>query len=203
MKCSRKHTCLALVFLLIISLSVYSAAETEEEKTEQGLEELQPLIEMTEIGETEGLSLEEMTDIITESVMSEYHDSITGFSMQYPSVFQFEESGDGTFAATADGKAVMMIENMPNEGNLNEEDLIKAIRLEIPDAQEQKNEQNGCLRFDRHTDGGAGIQTDLYYLTGHSFHHIVLRYPEEEQDTYHSYIEYMINSMETNETDLG
>ena len=78
-----------------------------------------------------------------------------------------------------------------------------AIRLEIPDAVQQKNEQNGCLRFDRTTDDGTAAQTDLYLLTEHSFHHIVLRFPEEEKETYYSYIEYMINTMETNETDLG
>ena len=40
-------------------------------------------------------------------------------------------------------------------------------------------------------------------LTGNSFHQIIICYPSEEQGTYFPYIEYMINTMETNETDLG
>ena len=73
----------------------------------------------------------------------------------------------------------------------------------IPDIQPQKNEQNGCLRFDRNTDNGQTGQTDLYLLTEKSFHHITLRYPAAEKDIYDSYIEYMINTMETSGTDLG
>ena len=81
--------------------------------------------------------------------------------------------------------------------------IIAAIRNEAPDAVVQENEQNGCLRIDRITDSGKTGQTDLYFLTKTSFHHITIRYPAEEQGTYFTYIEYMINTMETNETDLG
>ena len=47
------------------------------------------------------------------------------------------------------------------------------------------------------------IQTDLYYLTEKSFHHIILRYPSAEEETYSSYIDYMINTMETKESEQG
>ena len=192
-----------VICVFLLSVFTIAAAEATNETAEQGLEEIQPLMEISDITGTEGMSLEEITDTFSESAMSEYYDSATGFRMQYPSVFQFDEGGNGSFAITADRKATMIIENMINDGMLKEEELINAVRLEIPDARQQKNEQNGCLRFDRTIENDTAGQTDLYFLTEHSFHHIVLRYPSEEQEIYFSYIDYMINTMETDETDLG
>ena len=198
----RKNIFLIIMILTVLCLAA-ATGETAAEEAEQGLEEIQPLILMSEVEGTEGMSLEEVTDAFSETAMSEYLDGATGFSMQYPSAFQFDEGGDGTSAITADGKATLNIDNMINEGGLDEDALIAAIRLEIPDAEPKKNQQNGCLRFDRTTDSGTVGQTDLYFLTKNSFHHITLRYPTEEQEIYSSYIEYMINTMGTNETDLG
>ena len=193
-----------IICLLLTACCAAATAETAGETAEQGLEEIRPLMEMaSDVNETEGMSLEEMTDAYTEAVMSEYYDSITGFSMQYPSVFLFDEGGNGNIAATENGKATLSIDNMPNQGGLDEKALLEAVRLEIPDAEPRKNEQNGCLRFDRNTDNGQTGQTDLYLLTEKSFHHITLRYPAAEKDIYDSYIEYMINTMETSGTDLG
>ena len=201
MKGTNRIACLVLTILL---LPVFPAmAETIPEDTEQGLEEIQPLLEMTDVQDQEGMSLEEMTDAFTESAMSEYYDIITGFSMQYPSIFTFDEELQGSSAATDDRKATLTIDNMENQGGLDEESLRKAIKLENPDADIRKNEQNGCLRVDRVTEDGTKGRTDLYLLTDHSFHHIILCYPAEDQGTYFAYIEYMINTMETNDTDLG
>ena len=201
MKRFRRITCTAICLLLAAACTAVSAEAPAEENAEQGLEEIIPLIEMTSMNETEGMGLEEMTDAYTETAMAEYVDSATGFSMQYPSVFQFDEYG--TAASTADGKAAMTIDNMSNQTGLDENALIQAIRLEVPDAEPQKNEQNGCLRFDRNTDNGQNGQTDLYFLTENSFHHITIRYPAAEKEIYYSYIEYMINTMETTGSDLG
>ena len=185
-------------------MAVCSVAATAEaadgETTEQGLKEIIPLIEMTDINGTEGMGLEEMTDAYSESAMSEYMDSVTGFRMQYPSIFQFDDYGT---AFTADGKATLSIDNMNNQTGLDEATLLQAVKLENPNAEPQKNEQNGCLRFDRNTDNGNVIQTDLYFLTEKSFHHITMRYPATEKEKYQSYLEYMINTMETAGTDLG
>ena len=115
----------------------------------------------------------------------------------------FDEENTGTAAATPDGKATLKIDSMENQGELTEATLLEAIRHESEDAEIQKNEQNGCLRTDRATDNGKTVQTDLYFLTEHSFHHIIICYPAEEKGTYSTYIEYMINTMETNDTDLG
>ena len=201
MKMNRLICCVTALSLLVLCLA--ACAETAQEETEQGLDEIRPLMEMAEVGETEGMSLEEMTDAFTEALMSEYIDSATGFSMQYPSAFVFEEESDTPYAATADGKATLFIDNMVHDGALNETTIREAILYETPGAEIRKNEQNGCLRVDRLTEDGTKVQTDLYLLTEKSFHHIILKYPEEEKGTYFSYIEYMINTMSTDETDLG
>ena len=199
---------LKCVFLLLVLLTVCVcamtvSAENATEEEEQGYSEIKPLLEMTEMNETEGMSLEEMTEAFTESAMSEYFDNTTGFSMQYPSIFMFDEESAAPYASTADGKATLFMEHMINDGALDENKLEDAIRLEIPDAEIVRNEQNSCLRFDRLTDEGKSRQTDLYFLTSKSLHHIIMKYPEDEKGTYFSYIEYMINTMETNETDQG
>lgn len=198
----RRMVCLATV-MLAGTIATTGIAENGPEVAEQGLNEIQPLLEISEVDEAEGMSLEEMTEAFSESAMSEYLDSATGFSMQYPSVFVFDEENTGTAAATPDGKATLRIDSMENQGELTEATLLEAIRHESEDAEIQKNEQNGCLRTDRATDNGKTVQTDLYFLTGNSFHHIIICYPAEEKGTYSTYIEYMINTMETNDTDLG
>ena len=202
MKRFRRLICLAAV-LLAGTTAITGVAENSPEEAEQGLNEIQPLLEISEVDETEGMSLEEMTDAFSESAMSEYLDSATGFSMQYPSIFLFDEENTGTGAVTPDGKATLTIDSMENQGELTEAALLEAIRNETKDAKVQKNEQNGCLRTDRVTGKGKTVQTDLYFLTEHSFHHVIIVYPAEEKGTYSNYIEYMINTMETNETDLG
>ena len=189
--------------LLSVTLVTAGLSENAPDETEQGLNEIQPLLEISEVNDTEGMSLEEMTDAFTESAMNEYFDSSTGFRMQYPSIFLFDEETTGTTAVTSDGKAILTIDSMENQGELTEAALLEAIRNETKDAKVQKNEQNGCLRTDRVTGEGKTVQTDLYFLTEHSFHHVIIVYPAEEKGTYSNYIEYMINTMETNETDLG
>ena len=198
---------LLFLFTMIAILAVcplcVNAEETSAEETEQGLEEIQPLIEMTDVKETEGMSLEEMTDAFADAAMCEYLDSVTGFRMQYPATFQFSEGTNGLTAATADGKATMSIENMEQDGSLTPEMLKEAIKLEVPGFDAKGAEKNNCLRVTRNEDQDKMIQTDLYYLTEKSFHHIILRYPSEEEETYSSYIDYMINTMETKESEQG
>ena len=191
-----------IVMLAVCSVSV--KAETAPEGTEeQGLDEIQPLIEMSDIKDTEGMSLEEMTDAFADASMCEYMDSETGFSMQYPAVFQFDEGLGGLIAVSADGKATLSIENMAHDGSLTKEILLEAVKLEVPGFDAKDAETNNCLRVTRKEDQDKMIQTDLYYLTDKSFHHIILRYPSEQEGTYSSYIDYMINTMETSDSELG
>jgi hypothetical protein len=189
--------------VLLAFCCVCAGAETATEESEQGLEEIQTLLDISEVEDTEGMGLEEMTEAVIDSAMSEYIDTATGFSMQYPSSFLFDEGENSSFAVNADRTASLYIENIVNEGTLTEEILIEAIRLEIPEAEMQKNEQNGCLRFDRTEDNGNACQTDLYLLTKRSLHHIIIRYPAEKTEMFETYISFMINTMETDDTDLG
>ena len=191
-----------IVMLAVSSVSV--KAETAPEGTEeQGLDEIQPLIEMSDVKDTEGMGLEEMTDAFVEAAMCEYLDSETGFSMQYPAVFQFDEGLGGLTAVSEDGKATFSIENMAHDGSLTKEILLEAVKLEVPGFDEKDAETNNCLRVTRKEDQDKMIQTDLYFLTDKSFHHIILRYPSEQEGTYSSYIDYMINTMETSDSELG
>lgn len=189
------------ILLFVLPLICFFVTSNVYAEAEQGLEEIQPLFAITEIGESDGLSLEEMTDAVEENVMSEYYDSSTGFAMHYPSVFQFDESLPGSQAVTADGQATLFIEHMENNGALDEKTLLEAFSYE--GTQPRKYEQNGCLRIDRAAEKNGYLQTDLYLLTEKFFHHITIIYPENEKGNYFSYIEYMINTMDTSETDLG
>ena len=135
MKGSGRIAIIAAVLLTVAAMVFTAAAgETVPAETEQGLNELQNLLDMTEVDDKEGLSLEEMTDAFSEAVMSEYFDSASGFSMQYPSVFQFSEEETGDFASTADGRATLRIENNPVQDGLGEDTLKTAILFETPDA---------------------------------------------------------------------
>lgn len=202
MKMDRLISCLTALCLFVLCLAS-ACAEMAREETEQGVDEIQQLLEMAEVSETEGMGLEETTDAFTKAVMNEYIDSVSGFSMQYPAAFVFDEEADTLFAATADGKATLVIDHLVNEGALDEKAVREAIRIQDPEADILQNEQNGCLRVDSPAEDGISVQTDLYLLTENYLHHIVLRYPDEEKGIYSTYIQYMINTMTTRETDLG
>lgn len=171
------------------------------EKQEQGLDEIKQLTEIAQVDEQEGMSLEEMTDAFSKTAMSEYADSTSGFRMQYPSIFQFDEETEGNLAVTTDGKATLEI--IHHEGAPAEETLVEAIRLLIPNAEPVRNEQNGCLQVNIEEDEGKTCRTELYFIAEKSFHHIIIRFPADEKDIYLPYIEYMINTMETNDSDQG
>lgn len=192
-----------LFLILILCLFSFAYAENQPEGMEQGLDEIQALLEMSNVTDTEGKSLEEMTDALEDASMCEYLDSASGFIMQYPAIFHFDESEDGLQAVSEDGRATLSVENMIHDGGLTREILVEAIRLEVPGFDPPDAEKNRCLYVSRSMDQGKTIQTDLYYLTERSLHRITLCYPSEEKETYSSYIEYMINTMETGDSELG
>ena len=208
----RKHKVITAVLLCatIIAAALPVCAEEGQEPEgipggaveEQGVQEIQQLLEVSQVENTDGMDLEELTEAFSEQAMSEYFDSVTGFSMQYPSVFFFDEEKETTSAATKDGSASLSIENLQG-GTLSEEMLLEAIRLETPDAEPRKYEQNGCLRVDRTLEGGKRMRTDLYLVAKESFHHVTLEYPAGDLETYGPFIEYMINTMETKESEQG
>jgi len=196
----------AMALLLLPCFSVRAEEVRPEEDAsalteEQAVKEIQPLIELSKVSDTEGMGLEELTEAFSEVAMNDYLDSYTGFFMQYPAFFVFGDEQVADDAVTEDGTAFLRIENMPNEGELTEETLTEAIRFELPEAEIIRNEQNGCLRVDR-TENGK-MQTDLYLIAPKSFHHITILYPADQKDTYEPYILYMINTMEILGSDQG
>ncbi len=198
---------LALITAFTITASAGEAAETEDtprEAEEKGVQEIQQLIEMTNVEGTEGMGLEELTEAFNDKAMSDYYDRQSGFSMQYPSIFIFDEEKGTVTAFTADGKASLTIESMPvAENQLTEEKLLEAIKLGTPDAEPRKYEQNNCLRVDGPAEDGKSWQTDLYLIGKKSFHHVTLQYPKDEKETYYAYIEYIVNTMATETSEQG
>ena len=193
---------LLALFCAALLIAAGLTAKAEESAEEQGVQEIQQMLEVSDIENTDGMGLEELTEAFTEKAMSDFIDSQTGFSMQYPSSFIFDEEKDSMTARTEDGKASLTIENLQGEG-LTEEILLEAIKLEAPDSEPIKYEQNNCIRVNRTLADGAHCRTDLYLVTKNSLHHITIEYPAEEQLTYATYIDYMINTMETKESEQG
>lgn len=202
-----------VIFLIVLTvcICVYpalccaedSSAADSEKSLEQGVDEIQQLVEISDLPETEGIGLEELTESFSDTAMADYSDEYTGFFMQYPSIFVFDEQKEFPEAWTADGTAMLRIENMPNEGELTEEALTEAIRLQDENAEIRKNEHNGCLRVDAKEKEGKTIRSDLYLISDRSFHHVVLYYPSDEEERFDLYINYMINTIEINGTDQG
>lgn len=168
---------------------------------EQGVQEIQQLLEVSNVEGTDGMNLEELTEAFTDKAMNVYVDSLTGFSMQYPSSLVFDEEQDASMAYSEDRKVSLRIENM--QGRLTEEMLLEAIKLEAPDAEPVRYEQNNCIRVDRSLENAARCQTNLYLVAKDSFHHVTVEYPAEDQEVWKPYIEYMINTMETKESEQG
>ena len=193
---------LLALFCAALLIAAGLPAHAEETVEEQGVQEIQQLLEVSDVDNTDGLGLEELTEAFTEKAMSVFFDSQTGFSMQYPSSFVFEEEKDSLTAYTQDRKASLTIESLQG-GQLTEEVLLEAIKLEVPDAEPIRYEQNRCIRVDRTQADGIRCRTDLYLVAKDSFHHITIEYPAEEQGIYAPYIEYMINTMETKESEQG
>ena len=193
---------LLALFCAALLIAAGLPANAEEAVEEQGVQEIQQLLEVSDVESTEGMGLEELTEAFTEKAMNDYLDSATGFSMQYPSSFVFDEEKETMTAYTPDRKACLSIENM-QRGNLSENVLLEAIKLEAPDAEPVRYEQNNCLRVDRTLGDGSRCRTDLYLVAKKSFHHVTIEYPAEEKETYGPYIEYMINTMDTKESEQG
>ena len=182
--------------LLFVSAGAACAEGPQEQAAtaeEQAVDEIRPLIELSQVSGTEGMGLEELTEAFSETAMNDYSDSFTGFFMQYPAFLVFREDQEAHTAVSEDGSAVLLIENMPNDGELKEEALLEAIRYETPDAP----------AGDATAPGDGFCRTDLYLIAEKSFHHITLRYPAEQKEIYDRYISYMINTMEIQGSDQG
>ncbi len=179
-----------------------SAGIAEPAPEESGLLELQPLLDAADVDDMEGMDLEQLTEALAEEAMSEYLNSETGFHMQYPSSFSFSEEGGIAIASGESGQIFLMIESMPKGEGLTAEMIQQAIMLDSPDAKIQHYEESGCVRFDRRQDDGS-LLVDLYLITDTMIHHVSISCAETAEDMLYTYLDYMIHSISTDETDVG
>ncbi len=198
---------LIMVWLLAVTMLIGAAAEDnppagEAVPEEEGILEIQPLMEGTSVEDTEGMDLEQLTEAVTNEAMSEYWNSDTGFRMQYPATFIFSEEGGIAQAVDPEGMIRMTIECMPRDAALTEEMIQQAIMLDSPDARIRRYEESDCLRFDRDQDDGSLI-IDLYVFAPTKIHHISIACAEAASETTSTWLEYMIHSIQTDETDVG
>jgi len=168
---------------------------------EEGYSEIEALLEINEMGDTEGMSLEEITDAFTNGAMKEYLNEKAGFSMLYPSVFEWDENG--LIAASADGKAMLQIESISNGGVKNLQIIAEMTGKSEPEAQVEYTEKSGLLKMKRTGKENAMITVDLYLETDAWIHHAYMVYPADQDEVYDPYIPYMLNSMTSSEAEQG
>lgn len=194
-----------LLFTALVTAAALSAAESEKPETaaeEEGLQELQPLLELSAVEDTDGLDLEQLTQTIDNEAMSEYFNSETGFSMRYPSSFVFSEDSGTAAAASSDGKIHMIIEAIPRDEALTMEVIQQVIMMDSPDAGITKYPESDTIRFERKQDDGS-LLVDVYMFTESMLHHVSITCADGSEEVLHTYLDYMINSMTTNETEVG
>lgn len=160
---------------------------------EAGLTEIQGILDIQPVGNIDGMDLEMLTSALSDNVMSEYYDPLSGFRMQYPSVLQFAETEKGAVATNDSGQIRMMIESTPDGSLLTVGILVNAVRMEDDGAEIREYTDPACVLKEK-TDNGE-YRIDLYTLSGDWLHHITLTCPEEEKDSITPFVEYMIHSM--------
>ena len=170
---------------------------------EEGILELQQIMEGTteEVKTEEGMDLEQLTDAYTSETMSEYYNSETGFTMQYQSILVFDEE-NGTGACTEDRSAWMIIESFMADDQLTMDVIRQAMRLETPDVKETEYPESGSICFDRTEDDGSR-RIDIYVKTASWMHHVSLYCTEAGLKALEPFLDYMINSITTDETSIG
>ena len=178
------------------------AKAAEPETEEEGLTELQPLLDVAPPEDMEGMDLEQLTEAVTGVAMGEYLNSENGFSMQYPASFSFGEEGGTATAVSEDGQIHMMIESMNRGEGLSAEVIQQAVMMDSPDAKMIRYDESGCIRFERVQDDGS-LLIDLYVFTETMVHHVSIACAEQAEASLFTYLEYMIHSITTNETELG
>ena len=198
--------CLVLCWIIPLMISNASGEEAtavpdEGDMEEAGFAEIQQILEAHPVEDMEGMDLEALTEALTENTMGEYYDPVSGFRMQYPSMLQFTEEEGSAAAVSEDGRIRLSVISTPDGKALTNEILTEAMKLENPDGKIEAIAEPECLKAERIT--GDGIRMDVYMISGGWLHHVVLVYPEDQKDFVSPFIEYMINSMSTEDGDVG
>ncbi len=168
---------------------------------EAGYSEIESLLEMNELGDLSGMNLEEITDAFANGAMKEYLNEKAGFSMLYPSVLEWDESG--LFAVSPDGKATLQIESIPNGGEKNLAIISEMTKKSEPDCLTEYNQKSSQLKLKRTDRETKLTSVDLYLETDTWIHHAYLVFPEDQEETYGPYVDFMLNSMTSSESEQG
>ena len=168
---------------------------------EDGVLELQALMEASGVENTEGMDLEELTEALENAAMSEYFSSDTGLRFQYPASLQFADDS-AQVARNADGSLRMIVESVAGDQDLTLEMIRQAMLFSLPGAEEKEYQENGCLRFDGKTESGE-YRTELFVKTDSWLHHITFEGSAEVWANLEPSLEYMIYSITTDETEVG
>lgn len=181
----------------------FSAGERSDDDDvleEEGYDELIPLIGITDAQNVEGMGLEELTETYLNATMKEYYNGSTGLCIQYPATFSFDETGNGTVAVSADGKAFLVIESSPMEYDFDIDQMTEALK-QAENCTVKCDELTGVIRRDIVTDDT--IMLDLYLPTESYLHHVSMTWPAAQQEIYGVFVDYMINSFTSDETEMG
>ena len=203
---NKRNCVVSIAAAICIMTSVPAICEEQNEAVpdmpeEAGLAEIQGILEVQPVGDIEGMDLETLTTTLTDNVMGEYYDPVSGFRMQYPSILQFAETEKGIIAKSDDGKIQMVIEATPDGKQLTVQMLMDAVRMEDPSATIREYMDPSCFLKEK-TEKGI-YRIDLYVLSGDWLHHIVLTCPDTEKDSVAPFVEYMIHSISSDDGDLG
>ena len=169
---------------------------------EEGLAEIQDLLDLNLIEQTEDMNLEEISDALANGAMSEFYNEETGFSVQYPATFQFQD-GEEYIALSQDGKASIRIESIGNNKKKKLKNIAEMAKKEDPDCETTANEKAGLLKIKRTDKTASMIYVDLYLETGGWIHHVTMTYPADQDKAYDPFLDYMLNTMTSAESELG
>ncbi len=166
---------------------------------EDALHELEPLLKDSDLEKTNGMDLEAFSAEYLNQYLMEYYDSETGFSFLYPAWFVMDEQ-NGTQAQSQDGLSTMTINVTELSAPMTEEELNMSVR----NSGYSDVTSFGEGRFLAKENGEDGtLMIKVCQLTEGCIYSVEMSYPREQQDQYTVYIEYLINSMTADDTDLG
>lgn len=210
----------AITLLTALAIPVFAAAAGNEKNTENqasasgvltegsgqteeaGYAELEKLMSTCDSMDIEGMSFEDISAAYIDNTLVEYLDGNTGFSILYPALLSKEmESGSAGFTSE-DGRASILIEAIPADKALSLKNLEESIRTENPNAKIVTDSGTGCLRADSVQADGTNVM-DLYLSTDKWLHHVRYSYPNDQDETYGLYKDFIMNSMKTDEVALG
>ena len=194
-----------LAAAVLASACGYAEENTDAGETADGngFQEIEALLNIRDVGELDGMDLEEVTALLEKESFAQFYDGDSGFSLLYPDIFLFQDMTEEAVARTEDGSATLTISSTERNGMLSEKDLSDAIRLEHPDGRMRRYEMNGCLRVDSENAETGTASVNLFLMTDSWVHHICMTFLHEKQEQMLPYIEYMIYSMTSEETDAG